>query len=77
MIEPWDSASISVDVISSIPRKVVVDDDVVAGGGGVDGGCGGGGAVVVVAGRDGLSVLSVVDGGGGLGPGRKFDWTIC
>ena len=77
--EPCDSASISVDVISSIPRNVVADDDDETGGGGVrrsvelpvEG----------VAGRAGLAVRSefccCCCGGGGLGAGRKFDCTIC
>ena len=72
-IEPCDSASISVDVISSMPRNVV--DGVVADGGGDDdddgavaGCCGGGGTVVgsvcVGTGCGGLVVLSGADGGG-------------
>ena len=76
-IEPCDSASISVDVISSMPRNVV--DGVVADGGGDDdaavaataavaGCCGGGGTVVgsvcVGTGWSGLVALSGADGGG-------------
>ena len=78
-IDPCDSVSISVAVISSMPINVVVDDAVVAGGGGgvVDGGGGGAAVVVATGARNGLAVLSVVDGGGGLGEGRKFDCTIC
>ena len=70
LIEPCDSASISVDVISSMPRNVGVDDDVI--GGGDDdvvvgcGGCGGGAVVVAAATAvcNGLVVRSEVGGGG-------------
>jgi hypothetical protein len=61
LIEPCDSASISLDVISSMPRNVVDDDVVVGGGGGIvvsgDVVEGGGGGIVVAG--------DVVEGGGG------------
>ncbi len=79
LIEPCDSASISLDVISSMPRNVGVDDNVVVGGDDdVVVGCGGGSVVTaaVAAARNGLVVLSEV-GGGGVDVRRKFDCTIC
>jgi hypothetical protein len=63
-----------------MPRNVVDDEVVDGGGGGVEGagtGTGTGAVVVTTAGRDGLAVLSVDDGGGGVGDERKFDCTIC
>ena len=69
--EPWDSASISEDVISSMPRNVV--DGVLEGGGTVAEAEGRGGVV-------GLSAVVVVcdgGGGGGVGERRKLDSTIC
>jgi len=59
-----------------MPRNVV-DDDVVEGGGGGVAGASVATAGVATAGRGGLVVLSVVDGGGGVGEGRKLDCTIC
>lgn len=63
-MELCDSTSISLAVISSIPRNVVDDADAeVGGGGGVVGA-----AVAVAAGvavvRVGLAALSAADGGG-------------
>ncbi len=74
--EPCDSASISLDVISSMPRNVVDDVAVDGGGGGVTAAAAAATAVVAAVEFGGLIVLSVVVGGG-LGGGRKFDCTIC
>lgn len=65
-MELCDSTSISLAVISSIPRNVVDDADAEVGGGG--GGGVVGAAVAVAAGvavvRVGLAALSAADGGG-------------
>ncbi len=76
LIEPCDSASISLDVISSMPRNVVDDGVVEAGGGGGAVSTAAAATAGAVAARSGLAVLSDV-GGGGVGERRKFDWTIC